>query len=110
MANSLMAFVWHFFFAFMAAGGMGFDGVWMDGREQKAASPKKTAAIEAIEEMVLRGVWRGQGLFMVRHLEMAVCFAIMWWWQNGGGWWIFWKNAKIRGGYVDFFCIFCNFA
>ena len=74
---------------------------------------KKTVAIEAIEaiERIALGVWRGQGLFMVRHLETAVCFAIMkGWWQNGGGWGIFWKNAKKRGESVDFFCIFCNFA
>ena len=56
---------------------MGFG--WME-ENKKSASPKKTAAIEAIEaieRIALRGVWRGQGLFMVRHLEMAVCFAIM---------------------------------
>ena len=79
----------------MAAGGMGFGWMGFDGaldgwKRKKSATPKKTAAIEAIEgieaieRIALRGVWRGQGLFMVRHLEMAVCFAIMWgvakWW------------------------------
>ena len=87
--------------------------LWMDGREQKSATPKKYCGYRSYRgyrEDSTAGVWRGQGLFMVRHLEMAVCFAIMWWWQNGGGWGIFWKNAKKRGESVDFFCIFCNFA
>ena len=37
--------------------------LWMDGREQKSASPKKTAAIEAIEaieRIALRGCGEGR--------------------------------------------------
>ena len=68
----------------MAAGGMGFG--WME-ENKKSASPKKNCGYRSYRgyrEDSTAGVWRGQGLFMVRHLEMAVCFAIMWgvakWW------------------------------
>ena len=86
---------------------------------KKSASPKTNCGYRSYRdyrgdrgyrEDSTAGVWRGQGLFMVRHLEMAVFFAIMWGWQNGGGWGIFWKNAKKWGESVEFFCIFCNFA
>ena len=49
-----------------------WDGVWMDGREKKSALPKKNCGYRGYREDSTAGVWRGQGLFMVRHLEMAV--------------------------------------
>ena len=58
--------------------------LWMDGREQKVGFAEKNAGYRGYREDSTAGVWRGQGLFMVRHLETAVCFAIMWgvakWW------------------------------
>ena len=51
---------------------------------KKSALPKKNCGYRSYRgyrEDSTAGVWRGQGLFMVRHLETAVCFAIM----CGGG-------------------------
>ena len=87
--------------------------LWMDGREQKSASPKKTAAIEAIEaieRIALRGCGEVRGCLWYAILRWRFVLRLCGGWQNGGGWWIFWKNAKKWGESVEFFCIFCNFA
>ena len=85
---------------------MGFDGALDGWKRTKVGYAEKNCGYRGYREDCTAGVWRGQGLFMVRHLETAVCFAIMWGWQNGGGWWIFWKNAKKKGESVEFFLYF----